>query len=274
MNELQSGDSDIIRDISPNDEMFKGRTATTEALARTYQAHYFTAGRGALECIDLSLQAARKVRSDIRNLLDLPCGHGRVLRFLKTAFPLAKISACDLTQEAVDYCALTFGAIPCYSDIEPAKIPLIPESFDLIWVGSLFTHLDAPLWGEFMSLFHKLLVRGGLLVFSTHGRSVYDKYRFGKQAARWRNALLSQYEQRAFGYVHTAPSGHYGISIAEPGWVLGQIARFDEFRLVHFCEKSWDHNQDIFACVREPGWRGGSPLDASAGICDPPGNEA
>jgi SAM-dependent methyltransferase len=246
MESLEIRDADVIRDISPNDGMLDGNSA-----------HYFRVGRSALDCIDICLRAARKPSSAVRNLLDLPSGYGRVLRFLKVAFPEARITACDLVPEAVDYCASTFGAIPVYSHVEPAKIPLEPGSFDLIWVGSLFTHLDPLLWSEFLRVFQTLLSKGGLLVFSTHGRFVYDKHRADSQAPPWKEPLLAQFERTGCGYANTARAMRYGISITEPTWVMRQIAQLNELRLIHVCEKSWDNHHDIFGCVRDTQWRAG-----------------
>src|SRR5437870_5169480 len=62
--------------ISPNDGMYVGNGA-----------HYYRAGLSAIDCIEQALIAARI--STVRNVLDLPCGHGRVLRFLVHRFPEA-----------------------------------------------------------------------------------------------------------------------------------------------------------------------------------------
>src|SRR2546427_1790116 len=60
-------------------------------------AHYFGVGLSAIHCID---EAMRQGRLDkIQSILDLPCGGGRVLRFLARRFPAAKIMACDLQRE-------------------------------------------------------------------------------------------------------------------------------------------------------------------------------
>src|SRR5262245_60754125 len=113
-------EEDVCRTISPNDDMLAGD-----------QDNYFRVGRSALDCISLSLQAAGKPASDVRYILDLPCGHGRVLRYLRAAFPGAEITACDLLRDGVDFCAATLGAIPVYSHDEPARIPLAEDGFDL-----------------------------------------------------------------------------------------------------------------------------------------------
>jgi SAM-dependent methyltransferase len=134
----------VNRHISPADQMLSGA-----ALDREY---YFRCGRSAVERIQTSLATASIPRERVKRILDLPCGHGRVLRYLRAAFPEAEIAACDLLRDGADFCASTFGATPVYSCDEPEAIPLSPGSFDLIWVGSLFTHLDAPLWVRFLAV--------------------------------------------------------------------------------------------------------------------------
>src|SRR5262245_34363542 len=103
----------ITIDISPYDEMFAGD-----------RDHYFHVGQSALECVRRCIVAARRSEQTIARILDLPCGHGRVLRFLRAAFPAAIVTACDLRRDAVSYCAKTFNALPINSDENPLKIPL------------------------------------------------------------------------------------------------------------------------------------------------------
>ena len=58
--------------IADNDGMFERHKPADEAWN-----HYFRCGRSALRVIRLALAAAGK--ADVRKVLDLPCGHGRVL---------------------------------------------------------------------------------------------------------------------------------------------------------------------------------------------------
>src|SRR2546423_3623530 len=149
----------INPEISPRDEMLCGN-----------RDYYFLVGQYALHCVDTALQAAARDRSDVQTILDLPCGHGRVMRYLRAAFPHAEMTACDLLSDGVDFCATTFGASRLYSREKVEDIPLPPGSFDLVWVGSLFTHLSAELWSRWLLLFHKSLRPAGVLIFSSHGR--------------------------------------------------------------------------------------------------------
>ena len=101
-------------------------------------------------------------RDALGRILDLPCGHGRVLRVLRAAFPGAELTACDIDRDAVD---LLLGHL----EQEPfthARTPgpfRFPGEFDLIWCGSLLTHLDQPMWVRFLQLFRSVLAPGGIL---------------------------------------------------------------------------------------------------------------
>ena len=82
-------------------------------------AHYLAVGLSAIACAE-----AAGV-TDPRRILDMPCGHGRVLRALAAAYPNAALTACDLDRHGVDFCAAQFGAAPIYSseDLHELDLP-------------------------------------------------------------------------------------------------------------------------------------------------------
>jgi SAM-dependent methyltransferase len=222
--------------------------------------HYFQAGRSAVRFIELAKEAA-EVRRPLRRILDLPCGYGRVMRNLREAFPDAELTACDISTEAVDFCAEAFGANPVYSNEDPAKIAL-DGPFGLIWCGSLLTHVDADRWEAFLDLFESRLDRRGLLVFTTCGRQVAAKLRAGEDlgvAAEAVEGLLMDYEREGFAYrdypaavlgdMSWASRG-YGLSLASPSWVCARVAARPGLRLVSFLEAGFNYNQDAVACLR------------------------
>ncbi len=196
------------------------------------------------------------------------------MRYLRTEFPHAEITACDLLTDGVDFCSSQFGAIPVYSDPDPSRIPLARDTFDLVWVGSLMTHLDARGWSLFLAFFRDLLKRDGLLVFSTHGRQAHqrianDDCLYGLDERR-RNMILREYERIGFGYADHPGQDGWGISLSEPHWVCRLITSVPELRLTSVSEKSWDDHHDVFACVRDPDWqvkctRGQNGADSLAG---------
>ena len=245
----------VIYDVSPRDHMYNGYDPSeTDG--------YFSLGRAALDCIRVSLLASQK--ESVQSILDLPSGHGRVLRYLQAEFPEARLAACDIDHEAVDFCAATFGATPVYGCEHPGEIDLQDE-FDLIWCGSLFTHLDWHYWAEFLKLFEPALVVGGILVFTVSGRKIAAMLADDEQGATLikeddaRATILEGYAEKGFGYAdYTLPEAMrdelslpeaYGISVARPSWACRLIQARPGLQLVNFTENRWA-SQDVLTCMR------------------------
>ena len=227
----------VCSEISPADEMFLGNGD-----------HYFDVGESALHCIESALQAAGRQRNSLKRILDLPCGHGRVLRFLRKAFPHARFTACDLNQDGVAFCAKTFAAEPVVSRKEIDQIPLTP-GFDLIWCGSLLTHLPVDRCAAFLGLFRRLLVPTGVLVFTLHGSSYEQRLLNGRDRSllspRQITSLLDQYRKQGFGYVDYDGQSGYGFSMTHPSFARSQLIAQPGWRLVGYHERGWDKRQDV-----------------------------
>jgi SAM-dependent methyltransferase len=221
--------------------------------------HYFEAGPSAVRLIRLAKDAA-EVRRPLRRILDLPCGYGRIMRALREAFPEAELTACDISREAVDFCAEAFGAKPVYSHEDPARIE-VEGPFDLIWCGSLVTHVDAARWDAFLEFFESRLARRGLLVFTTCGRNIAAALRAGRDFGLppdTAEGLLADYEREGFGYRdYPSPqraemeweSRGYGLSLAKPAWACAQLAKRPGLRLVSYLESGFNHSQDAVGCL-------------------------
>lgn len=214
------------------------------------EEHYFAVGESAIEVIERCLKAAQKPEHEIKKILDLPCGHGRVLRYLKAMFPEADLTACDLLTDGVDFCATQFGATPIYSKTNPREIGLPRDTYDLIWVGSLLTHLDKGLFTAFLKVLTESLSQNGILVFTTHGRYTYHELR----CRRHFYSVIHQYESTGFGWADSTPASGYGVALSSTSWVMNQIEKLPETRVAFFSERAWDAHQDVFACVRDREW--------------------
>lgn len=240
---LQSYPRGFIEEISPKDGMHN------DAIP------YFPAGRLALRCVRVAmLQSGRR---GFESILDFGCGFGRVLRMLKAAYPEARLTACDVKKEGVDFCARVFGATPVYSADDPAEIEL-EGPFDLIWCGSVFSHFSADGWAAFLPFLESRLAPEGVLVFTTLGRVAAEPLR-GVEA-QWGLSpdgvaqLLADYDGQGFGFsqlAHAARPGNWGVALAKPSWVSAQIERFPTLRLVSYMEGAWGP-QDAVGCARGP----------------------
>jgi SAM-dependent methyltransferase len=226
------------KEISPNDGMYKKTTPNA----------YFAVGQTAVRRIRIAMLEARV--SHLTSILDFGCGYGRVLRALRVAFPDAKLTACDIERDRVDFCAEAFGATPVYSALESRDIAL-EGPFDLIWMGSVFSHLKAVRWRDFLSTFESLLTRGGLLVFTSQGRRVAEGLRrrdLWDLSEEMTETLLSGYDEHGFGF-DNYPGYDRGLSLAKPSWICAELDQHPELRLLGLRERGWGI-QDAVSCVR------------------------
>lgn len=99
--------------------------------------HYFDVGADALYIITKELIAER--RPPPETILEFSSRSGRVMRYMRTVFLDAKISACDLYQPHLNFCAVQFWAVSFMSRENLDELDII--QWDLIFLGSLLTHL-------------------------------------------------------------------------------------------------------------------------------------
>ena len=222
--------------ISPNDHMWL-----------TGPQWYFDIGLSAIECITRALATAHVTPGSI---LDFPCGHGRVCRMLRAAYPAAQLTVCDLDRDGVDFCAQQFAAEPVYSANDLQTIA-VGRQFDLIWCGSLFTHLDRDRWPEFLGFFADRLSADGVLVFTTHGRQpiqwMLDGFFDYGLSREEQQRLMHAYARDGFGFV--SPSNQiFGLSLSSLAFVCTQLERWSSLKLIGMHEAGWAGHQDVFSC--------------------------
>ena len=227
--------------ISYEDGMYKGDGA-----------HYFRVGLDAIRCIEEALAAAHITA--VKSILDFPCGYGRVLRFLVRRFPAARVTACELMPDAVRFCAQTFNAVPAQSAYELDTLSL-GATYDLIWCGSLVTHLDARRTQALLRFFARHLASGGLLLFTTHGDfvagRVLDMADFYGLHRPDIPALIASYRQTGHGYLDYPEQPGYGVSLTAPAWVRAEAQAVGTLREVYFRARGWDEHQDVYGFVRQ-----------------------
>jgi SAM-dependent methyltransferase len=189
-----------------------------------------------------------------------------VSRILRAEYPHARLAVCDIDHDGVDFCAESFDAQPVYGHEHPRDIEL-EDRFDLIWCGSLLTHMDRPQWDAFLDLFEDALDPGGVLVFSASGRCIAPRLRDPRFASVYldseerREAILQSYEATGFGYAdYQLPDDfreslslprNFGISLAAPSWVCSLIEQRGGLQLLSYLEGRWGA-QDVIGCVRVP----------------------
>ena len=214
-------------------------------------AHYYKVGLSAIRCIDEAVAQANS--QAVQTILDLPCGSGRVLRFLAQRFAEAEVTACEIQSGPVQFCVRTFGARPAYSSVNLDEVELA-KKFDLIWCGSLATHLNQRDIVALLRLFVRHLSPGGLAVFTTHGdfaaqrvaRREFDYSIPEDQIER----LVHHYRRAGYGFADYAGERNWGVSLTSSEWIRARVDELGGLREVYFKEHGWDNHQDVFGFAK------------------------
>ena len=234
--------------ISPHDTMFAGDPK-----------HYFHVSRS--DCLAIvNVLGARSSydggSSPVVDIYDFGCGYGRVTRSIRAAFPAANIYVTDLDDQAVQWCERTFGCISTKGEIPSGN-------FDLIWLGSVFTHLPKAASATLLSRCLAGLAPNGVLAFTTQGRFSFERMRdfdWVNDEREWvhynldreRFMIVSEgYQSSGYGYVDYPMQNDYGVCIASPSWYAEQAFSNGEYIQVFFQEKGADNHQDVIAFMRK-----------------------
>jgi len=226
--------------IAPGDGLFKNRDPE----------QYFTVGASAAHAISESLAAACVSPEDIGRILDYACGYGRVLRWLRVEFPQAYVLGVDKDLKAVRGSNSVLGVETRQLDVSLAKP--IDAPFDLIWVGSLMTHL--PEWETLRTIQYLKthLTKGGVLVLTAHGYYVYERLRLRERHYSIDEArigkIIREFDRLGYGHVSYGNMSGYGISVSKPSRIVAMIETCN-LVCVYFKARGWAYHQDVFACV-------------------------
>ncbi len=228
-----------------------------DTMLGVHDAHYVSVGQSALAAIERALEGREPT-----NILDLPCGFGRVTRALRARFPHASITVSDLDQPGVDFSASQFGARGAYS-VRDFRELVLGERYDLIWVGSLVTHLPTGQTMHFLRALARHLTPWGRAVISVHGPSIIPRLRekgYGllPEAAK---QVIGQFETTGFGYADypseehlygiSLSNDHYGISLTDEPWMRQALAK-SGLALVRYEHRTWDDHHDVVIANRPP----------------------
>jgi SAM-dependent methyltransferase len=219
-----------------------------ESEAPEHVAHYLSDALSAIENIEASLAAAGRSWHEIASCLDLPSGYGRVTRHLVRRIDRSRVTACDIDPQAVRFCAAEFGveALRSRSDLRQVSFP---RSYDLIFVGSLLTHLTPDEGLRMLEALVPLLNPEGQLIFTTQGASCLEHLSwYGEHFAAAEASFRQQIGESGTAYVPYPGQPAYGITLHASDKLAGDItARLgDRVSLLRFAERGWDRHQDVW----------------------------
>jgi SAM-dependent methyltransferase len=215
--------------------------------------HYDRVGRQAVQLVGDALALVRRDFGDVRNALDLPSGYGRVTRYLVEAISPSRVTVSDVDPAAVRFCRRELGVNGFVIGTVPEAIEL-PGRYDLIFVGSLLTHLKERQCVALMRKLTAALAPAGVLVVTTHGESCLEHlHAYGPDIEV---AESDYHEGMRLRGMHFAPyegSSEWGITLHSRDYVERAIRELfaGELRQILYLRRGWDEHQDVFAFERQ-----------------------
>jgi SAM-dependent methyltransferase len=176
---------------------------------------------------------------------------------LRKAFPASQIIGGEIESAALDFCRRTFSIDGFLSQPDLRNLSL-PHRFDMIWCGSLITHVDEPTAADILDFFHRHLRDGGLCIFTTHGSRVAERVRSGELTfgltEQGQRTILRDFQQQGYGFAEYEGGNGYGISVTSPSRIVELARSVGGWEQAHFLEEGWHTLQDVHAFVqRRPG---------------------
>lgn len=213
--------------------------------------HYRSVGESALKIAQACQLLANNGPPSA--VLDFACATGRVTRWLRAAYPAASLHVADINPDWMAWSRDTFGATGWMSQANLEDVTA-PAQYDLIWCGSLATHISETETLTLVSKFHQWLKPSGVAIVSTHGRNfvrnmVAGTHKYFEHKAS-DTSLLAEFAIKGYGYV-AHPGQSHGLSVNTLEWLI-RAARGVGARVIAVSEYAWDDHQDVLAFQKRP----------------------
>lgn len=108
-------------------------------------------------------------------VLDFGCGVGRVLRHFAAETSQAELHGCDVDLQSIAWLREAFPPVFRVTTCEPQPpLEYADDTFDLIYVISIFTHLVDGEWEPWLRELHRVLRPDGVALVTFHNRVAYE----------------------------------------------------------------------------------------------------
>ena len=128
-----------------------------------------------------------------------------------------------------------------------------PEKFDLIWCGSLLTHLPERIFQDALRFFSRSLADDGIAIITLLGRASsfihHNLFKYLPDDAFER--VEEEYSLTGFGYADYDlqakffEQNSYGIAVVSPSYVMKCLENDYTIRVCGYLERHWDGQQDV-----------------------------
>jgi SAM-dependent methyltransferase len=203
-------------------------------------AYYFSNGRESAQKVQAIVSKHCPVAAP--EILEFAAGYGCVTRHWKNELPNARVTACDIHNEALDFIAAQMQ-VPIARSAHAPDAFKVAQKYDVIFAISFFSHMPKATWQKWLKALAHHLSPGGLLFFTTHGHASLPMANNPKLDSEgfW---FMPSSEQKDLS------GGEYGSTMTSFDYVYRQIQKTGGLRILRFEEAAWYGHQDLFVLRR------------------------
>ena len=178
----------------------------------------------------------------LNSVMDFASGYGRLTRILLQKLPGDRIWVSDIYKDAMAWQRAALGVNTVESSPSPEQFEH-DGKHDIVFVGSLFSHLPADLFHAWLQRLYRLVADGGVLAFSLHDETFLPP-----------GEVM---DPSGLSYFRTSESGSldadiYGMSYVTEAFVADAIRRLPGSPTWRRFHKGLYENQDLYV-VGGPG---------------------
>jgi SAM-dependent methyltransferase/uncharacterized coiled-coil protein SlyX len=231
--------------IAKNDIMFLYSLLHIGEYPKSYHS-YLSTGLNGFNIIRRIMTSANGNDQLQGKLLDFASGYGRVTRFLAGYYSPEKIYTSDIKPEAVDFQKQHLGVSGFYSSYDPFELN-IADKFQVIFVGSLFSHLNTDLYNKWLIQLLSMSEPEGLLIFSVHDMSIYPEQTTEDHVYALNN------EDAPFGFVEDRITSleNYGVSFTTENYVSELLKTIDPELKYRRYKRGFGGLQDVYVVSKK-----------------------
>lgn len=130
---------------------------------------FIEGGQRTADDLEAALERNGHSFDQIHSALDFGCGCGRLLLEAVRRWPHVQWVGSDVDARGIQWCAEHLRGARVLVNPPLPPLPFANGQFDLIWCGSVFTHLDEGRQDAWLAELCRTLAPGGHLLASVHG---------------------------------------------------------------------------------------------------------
>lgn len=203
--------------------------------------NYFTIGYNGFSIVKQFANALYGEGKFDGQILDFASGYGRVTRFLAAYYGANHITTSDIKNEAVEFQKQHLKVRGFTSVYEPATLA-VEDRFDIIFVGSLFSHLNETLFAQWLDKLLSLLTPTGHLLFTVHDQTLHPTL----QQSDFQ--FVENNEDEKFNFVgnRITSTSLYGISFVSEAYVSNVLLKLNSAVKFKRYPKLFGGHQDLY----------------------------